>query len=398
MTARVGYVHFGGNVGDLVRVEAIRRFFDEERIAYREFALTQERRRVDIVRELFSAVGVRHLSRKILRDRQHPLMKELNWHIEARQWQENVEEGARSLAPQVGGLDILHAETLAAGLVCLQLKQARGLPFVYDMHGVVGEEAKLTGSSEWASWCQASERRVMQAADYVLAVSQLMANYVAEVYGVARDKILVLPNGSYVSERQAKFAEPLKVIYAGNFAAFERVMEFVRTAELCAGDHCQFWLLGDGALRNEVFDYINKNFVDIIYYGRKPRAVAMDYCAAAQVGFSGHAGCLNVEQDFPQQICCPIKIFDYAACGLPVIVPKGEWSALVAEADCGIVVETCEAKAFAEAIEQLRDRAVWERQSRNAKELIRSRFQWSQVLAPLRALYKGVAAGSPTSL
>ncbi|MCI0485700.1 MAG: glycosyltransferase [Blastocatellia bacterium] len=379
----IGYVHFRGQMGDLVRVEAIRRFFDEHDMAYKEFALTHERGDVDIVREILSPLGAKHLARKMAIDRAHPFLKEINWRIEARQWERSTDQGVRLLKDDLHGVNMLQAETLFAGIVCLRLKESRGVPFVYDMHGVMREESKLSGSDEWMAWCARWEKRVMEAADHVIAVSPIMADYVAKTYAVPRERILMVPNGSYLTERQARFEKPLTVIYAGNFAPYESIMEFVRTAEMAANSDYRFWLLGDGSLRNEVFDYVNANFVDLLYWGRKRRDVALDFCACAQIGFAGQSGCLEPERDFPRQIGCPIKLFDYASCGLPFIVPPGEWSSLIEEADCGVVARSCDASAFVEAIHQLSDQTIWERKSRNCKELIRSRFQWAQVLAPL---------------
>lgn len=384
---QVGYVHFGGQVGDLVRIDAIRRFFEERQIAYREFPLQHERQRVDIMREVLSPMGLKHLRRKFFVDRAHQLLKEINWSIEARQWDDCIEKGYRHIEKEAHDISIFHAETLTAGIVCMKLKQSTGKPFVYDMHGVVAEEAKLTGSLEWVAWNREWERRVMQAADYVLVVTHLMADYLERVYGVARERILYAPNGSYVTERQAEYRKPMTVVYAGNFAAFESILEYVRTAEIGASDDYTFWLLGDGAMRDEVFNYINTKFVNLNYWGRKRRAVALDYCAQAQIGFAGQTGCLDLEKDFPRQLGCPIKLFDYASCGLPFVAPKGEWSELLREADCAIIVEECEAKAFLDAIHQLSDRAVWERKSRNGKALIRERFTWDKVLEPLAEIY-----------
>jgi glycosyltransferase involved in cell wall biosynthesis len=384
---RVGYVHFSGLVGDLVRIDAMRRFFEAQQIDYREFALRHERLQIDIIREVLSPTGLKHLRRKFFVDRAHQLLKEINWSIEARQWDDCIDKGYRQIEKEAQDISIFHAETLTAGIVCMKLKQATGKPFVYDMHGVVAEEAKLTGSAEWVAWNQEWERRVMQAADYVLVVTHLMADYVERVYQVARERILYVPNGSYVTERQAQYSKPATVVYAGNFAAFENIMEYVRTAEIGAGEDYQFWLLGDGAMRDEVFNYINSKFVNINYWGRKPRAVALDYCARAQIGFAGQTGCLDLEKDYPRQLGCPIKLFDYASCGLPFVAPEGEWAGVLRDADCAVIVEACEAKAFLDAIHQLSDREVWERKSRNGKALIRERFTWEKVLAPLAEIY-----------
>lgn len=384
----IGYVHFGGRVGDLVRIDVVRRFFEQQGLAYREFAFTHERPRIDIVREILSPTGLKHLTRKLFLSRSHQLLNELKWSIEAHQWEASIQSAAQELLSNVAGVRIFHAETLTAGIACLKVKQAAGTPFVFDMHGIVAEEAKLTNSSEWVGWTSAWERRVVEGADFVIVVSPLMKKYVSSVYKVPESRLLYIPNGSDETERQAVYQSPMTVVYAGNFAPFENILEYVRTAEIGAGPDNAFWLLGDGGLRNEVFDYVNTKFVTLNYWGRKPRAVALDYCAQAQVGFAGQTGALDLTKDYPRQLGCPIKLFDYAACGLPFVAPKGEWSALLTEADCAIVVEECEAKAFLDGIHRLRDRQTWERMARNGKALIRNRFSWNKVLMPLAELYK----------
>jgi len=341
---------------------------------------------VDILREIASTVGLRHLARKVFADRGHPLLKELQWHIEARQWEETFDRVAPAVLERASSVDVLHAETLFAGAVCLRVLERRRIPFVFDMHGILREEAKLTGSAEWAAWCSRWERRLVEAAQHVLVVSPLMGRYVHREYGVAPERIVVVPNGSYPTERCAQYTRPMTIVYAGNLAAFEHPLEYVKTAERAAGSY-RFWLLGDGPMRNEVLDYINARSVDVCYWGRKRREAALERCAQAQVAFSGQAGAVDLARDHPRQLGCPIKLFDYATLGLPLVLPRGEWSPVFERADCGVVVDAPEAGRFETAIAQLDDEATWARLSRNGRELVRSTFDWDSVLAPLAPLY-----------
>jgi hypothetical protein len=211
-------------------------------------------------------------------------------------------------------------------------------------HGIAAEEARLTGSGEWASWCRRREQRVVSAARDVLVVSPLSRDYVHRTYGKPLERVHVVPNGTDLSDRQAAFRTPLTVVYAGNLAPYENVMEFVRLAELGARDGFRFWLLGDGTLREPLFDYVNSRGVDLAYFGRKDRGQALDRCALAQAGFVGQMGTLDWERDPARHLCCPIKPFDYASRGLPVLAPRGEWSGCSREADAAVIVEACEAR------------------------------------------------------
>ena len=84
----------------------------------------------------------------------------------------------------------------------------------------------------------------------------------------------------------------------------------------------------------------------------------------------------------------PVKIFDYAACGLPVItVDIGEWSNLIKEYNCGIVTKNGNPEDFAEAIDVLRDRRVWKTKSKNGRRMIKEKYNWDRVLIPLLDIY-----------
>lgn len=376
----VGYVHFGGAMGDGVRVTAIRRFFDEEEIAHREFVLTHIRKPVDISRETLSLAGLRHVARKLFVDRAHPLLKEINWHVEVRQWEESVQAAVKQLLGQASQVDVLHAELVFAGLACARVKSLCGKPYVYDMHGLIGEEAKLTGSHEYSQACRRWEREVVTGADRIIVVTEAIREYVRETYGVPSERIVLCPNGSYVNGIEARFRNPIRVLYAGNFAPYENVMSFVRTAELVAGKEVRFVLMGDGAQRNEIFDYINSRSVDVVYLGKKKYEQVFPIFAAMQVGFFGQVGGTAMTGS-------PIKVLDYAACGLPVIAGPGAWADPIRRYNCGVIVDDASPEQFAGAIKQFTDEEAWVTMSRSAKRMVNDLFQWKDVLRPLKNLY-----------
>jgi glycosyltransferase involved in cell wall biosynthesis len=374
----VGYLHFGGLMGDAVRIHAIRQFFVDNAITFREIGLEHNRKRVDILRETLSPSGFRHLARKVFIDRAHPFLKEINWHVEVRQWEESVENAARELVPQAHSVDIFHAELIFAGLVGARLKALSGKPYVYDMHGLISEEAKLTGSQEYAQACSRWEREVVTNADRIIVVTKDIYDFVNRVYKVPPEKLTLCPNGTYVKDTQAKFCNPLHVLYAGNFAPYENVMTFMKTAELIASERIRFVLMGDGALRNEIFDYMNKNSVDLVYLGKKKYDQVFDFFWQAQVGFYGGTSLTG----------SPIKILDYASCGLPIIAGPGPWAETIKKFNSGVIVDEISPQCFADAIKQLNDRSLWEAMSENAKAMIKEAYQWKDLLRPLVDLYK----------
>ncbi len=73
------------------------------------------------------------------------------------------------------------------------------------------------------------------------------------------------------------------------------------------------------------------------------------------------------------------------SCGLPVIAPKvGDWGEMIETEDCGITLEDDTTENYLTALEELRDKRIWARKSRNAINTIENKFNWTQVLSPIR--------------
>ena len=129
-------------------------------------------------------------------------------------------------------------------------------------------------------------------------------------------------------------------------------------------------------------DYINKNNVGILYLGYRKHEEALNIFSKMQVGVAPSTN------DIVRRVASPVKIFDYAACGLPIVtVNAGEWSNIIKEYDCGIVTDSSDPMEFADAIKQLNYKEVWEMKSKNAKRMIEEQCNWNIVLNPLLDIY-----------
>lgn len=380
---RVAFVHRHGAIGEQIRIDAVRSFLQGRGLLRGEITSDPVAPRLDIVRELATPGGMRHALRKAFGDRAHPLLMELNSRAYIRATEAEAQSLDAPLKAARGSFDVFHAEGLPAGLALVR----SGAPFVFDLHGILAEESKLSGSVEWQSFCARSERSIVEAARSILVVTPLMKKYVAEVYGKAPENIVIVPNGTEPTPHRATWSAAPVVVYAGTFAAYENVMDFVRVAEACKGGNLRFRLLGDGPLRNELLDYVNGRAVPIEYLGRRPRQEALDLTAQAQVGFAGQSGATDLVRDYPRQLAHPIKLLSYASCGLPFVCPAGEWADLIEEGDCAIVVRSGGIDGFKQAVQEILEPEVWKRKAANGPRLIEKHFRWDHVLKPLADLY-----------
>jgi glycosyltransferase involved in cell wall biosynthesis len=88
------------------------------------------------------------------------------------------------------------------------------------------------------------------------------------------------------------------------------------------------------------------------------------------------------------------KMFEYMACGVPVVCSNFPlWARIVGEADCGVVVDPLDPPAVAAAIEQLaKDPDEAARLGANGRRAVRERFNWEAEFGKLDELYRGFGA------
>jgi glycosyltransferase involved in cell wall biosynthesis len=280
-------------------------------------------------------------------------------------------------------LDLLHAETHLAAVACWTAKRKRGWNYVYDMHGLVAEER--TGADDPASVVALTdrwERRVAADAHRIVVVSQSMRRFVSGRYGVPLQKITVAPNGTSLAPIAAEFRRPLRLVYGGVFAYWERVDLFLDLALLLDRREFEFHLIGDGPLRNQLIDQINRGGLDVIYHGKKSRQRTLELFATMQIGIAPST------TDVVRQTASPIKVLDYAACGLPIVTSEvGEWTSSLRRSGAAVVVPESTAPALAAGVASLADHATWARTSLAARAMIDNGHTWEQALTPLSEIY-----------
>jgi glycosyltransferase involved in cell wall biosynthesis len=91
-------------------------------------------------------------------------------------------------------------------------------------------------------------------------------------------------------------------------------------------------------------------------------------------------------------VALPVKLFEYMACGLPVIISDFPANRSVVEAaDCGILVDPSDPEAVAAAIARLLANPVEARRlGQNGRRAFESKYNWQALEPKLLALYAGL--------
>jgi len=255
---------------------------------------------------------------------------------------------------------------------------------ISDIHGLASSEYKENEfikekSEKYAELLDNLEYAVFKKSDYLLVVSESMGRYIIKNFKTEGKKIISIPNGADIQKNTAKYSKDCKIVYGGIFAFWEDVDSYLDLAEICSD--AQFYILGGGPLKEHVMKRIEDENINIDYLGYMKKDKSLSTFAEMNIGVAPST------KNVTREVACPIKVFDYMACGLPVITADcGDWAKIIKKHDCGIVTRKSDGKEFNIAVEKLKNKEVWQKKSRNAIATIRKHYNWDMLLKPLGKL------------
>ena len=242
--------------------------------------------------------------------------------------------------------DLIHAHNVIAGRLAVEIHQRMGIPFVYDDHEYwsrrtvsrnppvlirsvrVNDEViecenlstlyvaynnlrhligKLIRGSTYEKW----EREVLSLASTVLTVSEEIAGE----HRLVNPNVKVLPNYPFKDEivdvelKERLVERRLEVVYVGRILGFHPSYRDMRgmIETLSSLKHCSLVVVGDSKLRS------TRN---IISKGVKPHRELISTISRS------HLGLLPWKPHSFHHYCNPNKVYEYAAAGLHIVIPK----------------------------------------------------------------------------
>jgi glycosyltransferase involved in cell wall biosynthesis len=238
--------------------------------------------------------------------------------VKALEWRTRIDRFARAQRPAV-----LHAHSLAALPTAAHVKRSTGARLIYDAHELETEKAGLQGLRQRLS--RRMEQRLIGRCDAVLCVSDSIADWYAERYGM--DRPIVVRNVPDHGTQRIKHAVPLRdrlglgpddvlFIYQGMMSKGRRVEQFLRVfSRSSLARHVLF--MGYGDLESAVKEVAGRR-PNIHFLPAVPPGEVLAHTAGADVGLVGVENvCLSYYFSLPN------KLFEYLLAGLPVIA--GRW-------------------------------------------------------------------------
>lgn len=295
-------------------------------------------------------------------------------------------------------LDVVYASTpsLLAPVAGWLVARLRRRPLVVEVRDLWPETLVGAGALRRESLLhrvlRGLERRVMRAADHIVAVTPGWEDHFAG-FGVHESVLTVIPNGAEPGPRGVSDDLPsvrpdgehrLVAVYAGAHGPLNGIDLILRAAaELPEMD---FLLIGAGSAkpaavaRARAEDLANVRFRDPV-----AKSELLEVLSECDVGIH----CIMSLPLFRRGMS-PNKVFDYFAAGLPVVSNAREGlSSIFADGECGRLGEADDLTACLRDV-QAAGRAQRELWGNRGRELLAKRFSRSTAAASLRTVLESV--------
>lgn len=239
----------------------------------------------------------------------------------------------------------------------------RGVPTVLDVRDYWPHAAVALGqlrSRRVIRLAEHLERFLYRRAARLVAVTPGMRRLMLE-RGIPAHRIELIPNGADLaaftpgtSPPQGSGPSPAgggwTVLYSGTHGLVHGMDVIVDAAELLRDDgRIRFLLVGDGVAKDDLVERARSLSLTNMEFGssQQPGELAntirgANICLATTTGGDFSAGTV------------PVKVFDYMACGKPVVAAvSGDARDIVEASGAGVVVEPGDARGLADAIRDL---------------------------------------------
>lgn len=263
---------------------------------------------------------------------------------------------------------------------------------VYEPHELETETAGLTGKRQWLA--RRTERMLIRFADAVCVVNRSIADWYSARYGLERP--WVVRNVPY---RSASRIEPTGLLrraiglpadaqlflYQGLLAPGRGVPLLIEAFSRLPADK-NLVFMGYGEL-DTLIQEAAKRYANIHFLPAVPPEQVKDYTVDADVGIS-----LIENVCVSYFLCLPNKLFEYASCGVPVIVSDfPEMAGFVDEYDCGWKIAP-EALILRRTVERLATEDLVEKRGNTARIGVGDSWQCEETV--LLAMYDALGTSA----
>lgn len=292
--------------------------------------------------------------------------------------------------------DFIYERASLYGTAGVLLARELNLPLIIELNAPLALEQsayRATGLGELAAQ---AERWMLLRADAVLVVSAPLRDHVISL-GIEPSRLHVIPNGVNVTlfrpgppdlEVRAHWGlrEGPVLGYVGGLRPWHGVEALPMLLDQLAPQYrgLRLVIVGDGPLRSEMERDLQKLGLTrcVVFTGALPHEEVPKLIRQFDVALAPYP---RLDHSF---YFSPLKLFEYMACGIPVVAARiGQIAEVVRDGETGLLYPPGELDALAEACERLlADSSLRQRLGQAAVELIHDHYTWDHNVARIAEL------------
>jgi len=221
------------------------------------------------------------------------------------------------------------------------------------------------------------EKLAVRRACRVIAVSNVMKDFLVSKWHVPETKITVIPNG-YFESKATRFRNtketPGMVAFIGYLIKWARPDKVIAAARALKDDDITFYIIGDGPYRHNLEAMVKEqNIASVVFTGFIPVDKAYEVLAKSEVVLFPFARSLFT------QASCPVKLLDYMGLGKAMVIDEvSEIASILKDNDAALVCHPDNDNEFIASLRRLsKDSTLRARLGQNAKRLATD-FTWEK--------------------
>lgn len=294
-----------------------------------------------------------------------PMAKEVRSMLYASTLRYRLREMMDELRP-----DAIYERYALLGTTGVDLAKDLAIPHILEVNSPLsGEQARHRGSA-LAQTIRAVERRVLGAADQIIAVSRPLKHWIVET-GVEADRVTVIPNGVNIgrfanaasvavdSRARLGLGDRPVIGFVGTLKGWHGTATLIRAVARVARERGfdrapHLLIVGDGPQRSRLAQVAIEEGVDALttFTGMIPHQEMVAHIAAMDIAVAPY-------DETPDFYFSPLKLFEYMAAGRPVIAAGiGQIEDCVRHGETGLLYPPGDLEALTRCIVDLLDEPV----------------------------------------
>jgi glycosyltransferase involved in cell wall biosynthesis len=296
-------------------------------------------------------------------------------------------------AIEPGSYDVIYTRAgfAASALILSRLKT---VPFVIEVNGLIREEAEVS-SAGWLRKASGyalgfSESKTYRHGLHLVAVTPQIKEALIAEYGVEPRKITVIPNGANIELLKPMDTNQTKaqlnlhgidylVTFLGGLVAWQGVQYLIESAPYVLKEYpkTKFLIIGDGPMKQELIELAKKIGMsdEIIFISNVPHQKVPLYLNASDVCVAPFVKARNNKCGLS-----PLKIYEYMACGRPIVSSRITNLELIEQSNAGILVEPENPEALGSTIKKLLgDKNLRHQMGKNGRKYVVENHSWESI-------------------